>query len=347
MKRLIFLLLGLILLGVLGYVAYNLSTSAGTSDEKVAALDFDIKDTASVDRIIITEPSGDEMEMVRSGRTWTDKNGGCIQQVMVSNILEALYNVRFKGYVPDNGMQTVNNRLATIATKVQFFRNGEWAKTWYIGTSTPDHHGTYMLVESVENGKSDLPIVAEIKGLNGIIGPRFFADKRRWMCTEIFAVKANDIEQVTVRFTTEPIRNFEVKKRGRGYSVTTNGKPFPAVDTAMIYRYLLNYKMVHFEFPNFDLSDKQVDSVKHSRPFCELALKTTNGSASKLKMFYRKSDTGVAEVDDFGNKVTHDINHFWCLLPNGQLVKCQYYVFGPLIMGHIYFNYGADNPGPQ
>lgn len=347
MKRLIILFAGLVLLCILGYVAYNLSTSAGTSDEKVAALDYEIKDTASVDRIIITEPSGDEMEMIRHGGTWTDKNGGCIQQVPVKNILEALYNIRFKGYVPDNSMKLVTNRLATSATKVQYFRNGEWSKTWYVGTSTPDHMGTYALVESAENGRSDLPVITEIKGLNGIIGPRFFSDARRWMCTEIFSYEVKEIEEVSVRFTKEPQRNFDVKKRGRGFSVTTNGKPFPAIDTAMIYRYLLNYKMVHFEFPNFDLSDKQVDSVKHSQPFCVLTLKTTHGVTSKLKLFRRKSDTGVAEFDDFGDKVDHDINRFWCLLPNGQLVKCQYFVFGPLIMGHIYFNYGPQNPGPQ
>lgn len=344
MKKLIFLILGIALLGFLGYYAYNLSKSAGTSDPKVAALDFEIKDTSSIDKIIITEPSGNEMVMIRTGKTWTDKDGGCIQQVPVSNILEATYNIRFKGYVPENGIKTVVNRLATIGTKVQFFQHGEWTKTWYVGTSTPDHHGTYMLVESVENGKSDLPVIAEIKGMNGIIGPRFFSDPRRWMCTEIFSYEMKELEAVSVKFLQEPARNFEVKRKGKGFNVTTNGKPFPTIDTALVYRYLLNYKKVHYEFPNFELSNNQVDSIKRAKPFCEMVVKTTNGTSSKLKLFHRKSDGGGMDVDDFGNEVAHDINRFWCLLPNGQLVKCQYYVFNPLIMGHIYFNYGLQQP---
>lgn len=344
MKRLIFLFLGLIALGFLGWFAYRLTISSGTSDEKVAALDFDIKDTASIDRIIITEANGNTMEMIRRGKSWTDKNGGCIQQVPVTNILEAAYNIRFKGYVPDNALKTVHTRLATISTKVEFFRDGDWDKTWYVGTSTPDHYGTYMLLETAENGKSDLPVIAEIKGLKGIIGPRFFADPRRWMCTEIFAYDLKDIKEVSVRFTEEPKRNFEVKHLGNKFRVTTNNQPFPSLDTAMVYRYLLNYKKIHYEFPNFDLTDKQVDSVKHSKPFCVLSLKTKTGNTT-LKMYRRTSDTGEAQVDDFGNQVTFDINRFWCLLPNGQLVKCQYFVFNPLIMGHIYFNYGtALNP---
>jgi hypothetical protein len=346
MKKLIYLFLGIVLLVVLGYYAYDLSQSAGTSDEKVAALDFDIKDTASIDRILITEPSGAHMELVRTAKGWTDKASGCVQQVPVKNILEAAYNIRFKGYVQKNAEKTVINRLATNSTEVQFFQDGEWSKTWYVGTSTPDHHGTYMLVESDANGKSDLPIIAEIKGMQGIISPRFFADPRRWMCTEIFSLGVKEIDQVTVKFTKESQRNFEVKRKGKGFSVSTNGRAFPVVDTAMIYRYLLNYKQIHFEFPNFDLTDKQVDSVKRSTPFCVLTVKPVKGQASKLKLFYRKSDNPNMDIDDFGNQVAYDINRFWCLMPNGELVKCQYFVFNPLIMGNIYFNYGTENPRP-
>lgn len=345
MKRLILLIAGVILLGVLGYVAYDLSTSAGTSDPKIAALDFNIKDTAAIDKIIITEPNGAEIELVRNGKMWSDKNGGCIEQVQVHNILEAAYNIRFKGYIPDNGIETVTKRMATIGTKVQYFVNGEWEKTWYIGSSTPDHYGTYMLVESSANGKSDLPVITELKGMKGIITPRFFADPRRWMCTKIFAYDMQQIEKVSVRFTSEPQRNFEVAQKNRHFRVTTNGKPFPAIDTSMVYRYLLNYKKIHFEVPNYELSERQLDSLKRARPFCELKI-TADGETQLLKMYRKKTETGRPDVNDVGQEVEYDINRFWCLLPNGQIVKCQYFVFNPLIFGHIYFNYGAANPGP-
>ncbi|ASS47813.1 MAG: hypothetical protein A3D31_18700 [Candidatus Fluviicola riflensis] len=346
MKRLIFLVIALILVGVLGYVAYNLSTSAGKSDQQVASLDFEIKDTATIDRIIITEPNGLEMELIRSGNKWTDKSGGCIQQVPVANMLEAAFNVRFKGYVPDNSVKTVLSRLTTLSTKVQFFKNGEWSKTWYIGSSTQDHYGTYMLVESEEKGKSDLPIIAEIKGMQGMIGPRFFADKGRWMCTEIFAYQTHEIASVDVRYTTEPKDNFTVKRKGKNFSVTTNGKPFPSVDTSMVYRYLQNYKMIHFESPNYDLSAKQVDSVKRSKPFCVLTLKSAKGTSSVLKLYRKKSALGDTRFDDTGKEADYDINHFWCVLPNNELVQCQYYVFNPLIMGRVYFNYAQEKPTP-
>lgn len=340
MKRIIYLALGLILLILLAWWAFNLTSTAGKSDADVAIFNFEIKDTSSIDRIIITEPSGTEMELVRNGKKWTDKTGGCVQQSPVANLLDAAFNIRLKGYVPDNAVKNVTTRMATIGVKVQYFQKGEWSKTWYIGSSTPDHYGTYMLVESAGAGKSEQPVIMEIKGLNGIIGPRFFADPRRWICTEVFSLKMEDIALVNVKDIAHPERSFEVKKQGKGYNVTSNGQRFPAIDTNLVYRYLMNYKQIHFEYPNFELTEKQVDSIKRSRPFTILTVKTTDGNTRTLKMFRRKADPGVgATVDDFGDEVTHDVNRFWCLLPNGQLVKCQYYVFGPLLMGKIYFSY--------
>lgn len=338
MKRNIFLLLGFLLLAGLGFFAYRLISKKGKSDDKVAAFNFEITDTASVDRIIITEPNGLEIEVVRDGKNWTRSSGECVQISLVNSILDAAYNVRFKGYIPENGVKNVTNRMATIGTKVQFFVNGDWYKTWYIGSSTPDHYGTYMLVESEEYGKSDLPVIAELKNMKGIISPRFFADPRRWECTRIFAYEPNEIQEVSVRFTQRPDRSFQLKKKGNTHVVTQNNRPVQ-VHPQMISRYLLNYRRVHFELPNFELTDRQVDSVRKSTPFCILEVKSTKGEDIKLRMFRRKSDSGEKEVDDFGDEVDYDINRFWCELPGGKLVKCQYFVFNPLTMGKIYFTY--------
>ncbi len=338
-KKTIVLFLGIALLVGLGILTSQLLSKKGKSDDALAAFNFEIKDTAAISKIIITESNGSEIELIRNGNSWADKNGQCIQIQQVNNILDAAYNVRFKGYLPENSIKGVVNRMATVGTKVQYFVNDEWVKTWYIGGSTPDHYGTYMLVESEEAGKSDLPVIAEIKGLKGIIGPRFYSDYRKWACSQIFALEMNQIKKITVDYTQEKERNFEVSKSGFNYKVTSNGKLLPAVDTNLITRYLLNYKRVNFNLPNFELTDRQVDSLKASRPFCRLSVQSTDGKTTNLKMFRRKSDAEQAQKDDSGKLVDYDLNTFWCQLPSGEVVKCQYFVFNPLLMGSIYFNY--------
>ncbi len=52
-------------------------------------------------------------------------------------------------------------------------------------------------------------------------------------------------------------------------------------------------------------------------------------------MYRIKSDDN--QVNEFGDIVNIDMNKFWCELPNGQMVKCQYFVFNPLMLGHVYF----------
>jgi hypothetical protein len=224
--------------------------------------------------------------------------------------------------------------MVATHTKVQIFQKGNWLKTWYVGFSTQDHYGTYMLLETPDE-KSDLPVIMKVKGLNGIIEPRFFADKRRWVCTEIFSLDRTEISEVDVKFNDVPSRSFKVLQKGSNYSVLANGKKVKGLDTNLVVHYLNNYKKIHFESANFELSKKQQDSIRRTSPFCRMTLKELAGNKSILQM-YRIPEINKS-VNDFGDSVMYNPDRFWCLLPSGEFVKCQYFVFNPLIMGQIYF----------
>ena len=192
-----------------------------------------------------------------------------------------------------------------------------------------------MLLET-SSEKSDLPVIMKVRGLNGIIEPRFFADSRRWSCTEIFTLQKDDIKEVEVKHYDVPERSFTVKNNGNTYEISNNGKPLDNVDTSMIVRYLNNYRKIHYEFDNFELNDQQVDSLRKSQPFCSLKVTQKDGTISLLKLHHLKGD-GFTKGNDFGDDVDYDVNRFWCFLPSGKLVKCQFFVFNPLINGRVYF----------
>ncbi len=318
----------------LTWYAFHLSENKGKSDTEL--IEFAIKDVTTVDKVIISDPFGRTFEVVKGNDgIWTDKDGGCISQESVGFILDAFKNIEFKGYLPDNSLAQYSKLMTTQHTKVEIFEGGEWSKTWYIGPSSQDHYGQIMLLDDKVYGKSDMPVMMKVKGLNGIIEPRFFADPRKWMCTNIFKLPIAQISKVDVKFNEERERSFTVTKEGTDMHVYQMGKELQNVDTAMIFRYLNNYQKIHFEKPNYELSDQQIDSVKATQPFCVLTLKETSGKTSKLRMFRIKQK----EVDNHGQIVimNNDHDRFWCQLPNGQLVKCQYFVFNPLILGHVYF----------
>ena len=65
-------------------------------------------------------------------------------------------------------------------------------------------------------------------------------------------------------------------------------------------------------------------------------MKEVSGKTNTLKM-YRLPGNGEKNMNEFGDSITYDGDRFWCVLPSGDLVKAQYYVFNPLLMGHLYF----------
>jgi hypothetical protein len=332
-RKLVVLVLSLLVLSFLGWYAFSLLSNKGKSDTEL--IEFSVADTASVNRITITDPFSRKIELVRNGKEWSEADGSCVMQQNVNFILEAFNNIEFKGYLPDNSIERFTNLMSSQHTKVEIYQNGTWSKTWYIGPASQDHYGQIMLLDSDEHGKSAKPVMMKIKGENGIIDPKFFADKRKWMCTNIFAVPLNRIAKVDVRFFDDPVLSFSVTKKGAKVSVYQQGRKLPKIDTAMAYRYLQNYKKVHFDIANFQLNNKQVDSLKRTNPFAVLSLTETNGKTTRLRMFRIKSEDLF--TNEFGDVVNMDMNHFWCELPNGEVVKCQYFAFNPLLMGHVYF----------
>jgi hypothetical protein len=332
-KKIILLILSIAVIAGLAYYALNLKKTSGKSISEL--IEFNVEDTSTVDKIIITDSFGQKMEVIRNGQTWTDVNGGCITQTNVHFILEALKNIEFKGYLPDNSHKQFINLMSAQSTKVEIFQDGDWIKTWFIGPAAQDHYGQIMLLEDSELGKSDIPVMMKIKGLQGIIEPRFFADARKWMCTNIFSLAVDKISKVDVKFYDEPSRSFTVTKNKNKMGVYQQGKKLSQLDTAMVYRYLQNYKKIHFDLPNYELNDKQIDSLKKSQPFATITVNEVSGKSNKLRLFRIKSE--FEQRNEFGNTVNVDMNKFWCELPNGQLVKCQYFVFNPLLLGHVYF----------
>lgn len=336
MKKILILTVSLAALGGLTWYLFQLMENSGQSEGvKKELIDFAIKDTKSIDKIKITDKLDREFTLLKKNGTWTDKNGGCVTQEKVKWVIDAIENIRFKGYLSDGAVKLFKNQMTAQNIKVEIFQNGKWSKTWYFGPASQDHYGQIMLLETKEAGKSSVPVEMELVNMKGIIDPRFHADPMQWQCTNIFKLGISDISEVDVKFNDEPQRSFKVQKSGQDITVSQKGKQLKGFTPQDAFRYLNNYQKVHWDVANYVLSQRQVDSVKRTLPFCELSVKETSGNATNLRLFriVSKGNDQVAGME----VVDPDLNYLWCELPSGALVKCQYFVFSPLISGHIYF----------
>ena len=333
-KKALTLIFGLFCVVGLAVYAYNIVSAERNSSTEL--IDFAIKDTAEVTKIIITDPFQKTFQVEKVKGVWQDKSGGCITQAYVHNILNVAKNIEFKGYLSKNSHENFTVKMSASHTKVEYYVQNKWYKTWYIGPSAPDHYGQIMLLDSKDDGKSSEPVMMKVKGLNGIIEPNFFADSRKWICTNIFSVPLESIASVVVNNHDDSTRSFEINYSNNAFEVSTNGIPLPSVDTANIYRYLHNYKKIHFDIANYILSETECDSLKATEPFAEITLDEKSGKQTHLRLYRIKADE--PQRNEFGELVNMDMNKFWCALPSGEIVKCQYHVFNPLLFGHIYFS---------
>jgi hypothetical protein len=334
MKKLIILTGSVVILVVLGYFTYSVVKGSGKSDKDL--LEFGIADTSKVDKIIITDAFSNKITLKRNGKIWTDAAGGCIAQTNMLLILQAFKNIEFKGYLPEKSVKKFTNVMTAQHVKVEIFSAGDWDKTWYIGPASQDHYGQIMLLETAENGKSKQPVIMKLKDIRGIIEPRFFADKRKWVCTKIFELKQSEIASVDVQNLEKPQRSFRIENSSKTPRVLSAGKSLNNPDTTMIFRYLQNFKKIHYNLANYELNKTKVEALKKSKPFTILTLKETNGTSTKLRMFRIKAKN--PQKNEFGEVMTSDdMDNFWCEINGKDLVKCQYFVFNSILLGEVYF----------
>lgn len=330
MKKLIVLLIGAIAIAGLVMWTTQLSKNAKATDSSLIA--FAVKDTSRVDKIEIYDSYKDlSMTLVRGyNGQWQDNEGNCVQQDIVKMMLETMVKITLKGYVPQGAMQNMKNLMMAKHKKVTIYQDGDWIKTWYIGHATQDHQGTHMLLETPDM-KSDNPVIMGMKGFYGILEPRFFADPKRFACTDLFSYKRTELKSVTVTNRVQPDQSFKIVVNGSNHSVTSNGKQLTSINEDNLLFYLNGFENIHFNQPNYTLTEKQTDSLKRSAPDYELNIEALS-SSFKLNL-YRRPEPGVQQ----GDSIIWDKDYLWGVKPDGEVVRMQYYSIGPLIEGQTVF----------
>lgn len=331
----------IIVLGVagLGYWAYTLANkendSSKMSDEALS--DFAIKDTASIDMLILSDTEGNPgVTLNREGKTWTMDNGQCVQQHLVHTMLKTIKHVMVKSPVPKSSVETVNKNLTTHHRKVEIYQNGKLSKTWYVGQPTPDQYGTYMLLKDPEKGKSPEPFIMYLPNMYGNLETRFITNPLEFECTGVFNYDPIAIKTIDVKRPDSSMYNFKITALGDNlFDLSSNGKKVPVFDTIAVRNYLLGYRKIHFEQHNYLINKKSEDSLKATPPWFDITVTDKKGEAKhvlcyKKRMVYEKYDYD-------GELITMDRDRLWVVLNDGRLVVGQYYTFDKILQDLRFF----------
>ncbi len=330
----------LVLIIALAVVSNNLLSNRGKSNK--ALDDFLVMDTLTVDRMEIIQSSGFAFQIFRNGDRWQTKEGSCVQQEMVDNILHTFTKVAIKSYVPKNAIENIRNNIRVNYRKVKIYQNGKWVKTWWIGNSAPDNLGTYAMLET-PSGMSEIPVMLEMRGLNGSIDSRFTGDARTWQCTQVFRHAMSQIQKLSLKNNDQPEQGFTIERlgEGRSFSISDFRQNNIGFDTLKLVRYLDIFKKVHYESPNYTMTQVQIDSLKKEKSFYQLNLQTTDNENITLDAYRMPAAPG--EEDMVGKPIDFDQNRMWAILNGKELVKIQYFVFDPIFVDISFFMRKAPN----
>lgn len=308
-------------------------TSVISYSQNPEKIDFAIENIASVNKIVIIENNGRAFTLIKDDNLWSDDNGNCVVQESVGFILDAFEKIEFKGYLPENTIEHYSKRDSISRFKVEIYQNSVCTKIWYIGPPSHDHNGQIMYLKSKDsNGKT--PVLTRVRGLVGIIEPRFFTDPLMWECTEVFKITPKELAWIRVTNNEDSTKSFSVYQNQDGIKVFQGTNELKVSDKASIYRYIDKYKKIHYDRPNYQPSKLQIDSLEKTIPFIVLEVMNQNGY-SKIVKCYRKIKSHSIDVDE---------NRFWCILPpEHDLVECQYHVFNSLFNGELYFPLSNSN----
>lgn len=336
------LVLGILILAVIVLAIFATDLVKGKGKSNRMLDDFMVSDTATVDRITISSSYGDKIDLVRGASGWTTAAGECVQKEPLDNILHTFNKASVKSYLPNSAVENIKNQLTVDYRKVEIYQKGKWVKTWYVGNSTADHYGTYVLLETAQDGKSNAPVVLEMKGLKGTIEPRFFADPRLWACTQIFAYNPDDIAGIKLENWEKPEHNFEWKRKNNKFDLYFGQSKEPVYDTLRLVRFIEKFRKVHFESPNFKLTPTQVDSLSKSKPYHKLTVTNKKGGKQSLTT-HRMAAEGLKLGLD-GDTLKWDDNRLWAFLDDGRLVQIQYFVFDEILVHRSYFTHSEPTP---
>jgi hypothetical protein len=322
------LLLVLIVLGLLAWMLNQRSTGS-TLDRPLS--DFTIRDTARVDRIFITDQNGAVVDLRRSGDGWMLNNTFKAKKHDVDLLLRTFVRVEVRSPVPKSMEPGVLRVMGAASRRVEIYEGGRKpSKIWIVGHGTQDHFGTYMLLEKPGEGRSGVPFIIGMSGFTGILGPRFHTDLDSWRSSEVLRVAdLYQIERVEVEHPQAPRESYRIEnlERGRVRLTDLEGRPLP-FDTTLVRGALLPYQQLNYEYIDRNISRHQRDSLLSTSPNQVLRVKLRGEEPQEMKFWLMRYQ---GEMNQWDPHDLHDKMRMHALLQDTLLVVVQRQMFDRLV----------------
>jgi len=358
-RKSIIILIATVALIVVAVILVNGNRSMTTLDKETE--NFAVADTASVCKVFIADMNNNTVLLERTSNGWTLNNNFRAHPAKVTQLLTTLAKMSIKQPVPKAAHDGVVKRLSSNGVKVEVYQNVhavdvfglklfprvKRTKTFYVGDTTPDNMGTFMLSEGAERA-----VIVYIKNFRGYLSSRFSPLAGNWRDHTVFNTSLADIKSLKVEFETAHDQDFMIVNTGRNdYKVKQlSTDEFIPFDTIRVLNLLTSFGDMRFEslLTSGNFSQAKFDSITSLPQLHSISLTSANGTTSEMKTFQKtltEADFNTKLSEQFNTEIDHD--RLYALINNGRdIVLIQYYVFGKLFKPLDYYRHGAA-PEPE
>lgn len=298
---------------------------------------FKIEDTASIQKIQISNNGGSKVTLIRNPNEWTIEGLSLpARRDLVEVTLSTLRRMEVKEFIPKNGQQEVFKKLSVYGTRVEVFgKDKEPIRTFFVGGPTQNHLGTYMMLQG-----SEVPVIVYVPGFRGYLTNHFNPSVLEWKTKQIFNHHIRDIASVQVVHHQRPESSFRIDVLSPSrFSLVQlqTGTASPKADTSLIKVFLQNFKVMGFE--NWvDVNTARMDSVQRKYALHTIILKDRNGKESSVKLCAIPLPKGTLNM--LGDPIDIDVDRMYGILKNGEVTLCQFFTFDPVTVPIEYFQGG-------
>lgn len=328
-------LIVLALLAIVGSVAAWYVLAKEDSNLEGYDFHFAVKDTADVAKIFLADRAGKTVTLTRENSTkWLVSGKYEVQSDMIKTLLETINQVELKFRLPRNAVADVVKDIATEGIKVEVYnKKGKPMRTFYVGGSTSDDRGTFMMMEN-----SNEPYVMHIPGFQGMLRPRFLTDEQDWRDRFVFKLPSQNIKMVSVEYPSQQAKSFKLIRDGSNFKVEPFYAVVPRINRpvvqGMVAAYLQGFEKLGIE--GYEAGNPKADSLKQSPLFAKITVTDKNDVTKILNLhpFLERNEQGIITKDPNGN--VH-IEHYFLDTNEGELMAVQHFVFEKIFWAYEAF----------
>ncbi len=295
------------------YLLFDYNKKTALKNEK----EFAIENTEDINKVFLSDRKGNNIILSKTNNNWIINDKYDVRDDAIKTLLSTIEQIEIQRPVSNTSFNNVIRQLATTGVKVEIYYHNN-VKVYTVGSSTPDHLGTYMLMDDAEN-----PYIVHIPGFNGFLSPRYGIQGyelniNNWRDNSIFKINSEEIQEISLLNYNEQEKSFLIQK-----------EPLRLINNDSIsIKYNINKTVEYFNnFSNIECEKYKGFEIDISSEKLLFKLNIKHQGKTDLLEAYSFSKTNKNS-----NNSKPNVERMYAKLNNGEYMLIQNYVFNKVFI---------------